>query len=57
MIKVIFFLILIHIVCGMFKLSVRKCKPYDDYSINYFRYQYDFKYYHNFGIMKINNLK
>ena len=48
MIKILFFLILLHIVFGMYKLNVRRCNEYDDYSINYLRYQYDFKYYPQF---------
>ena len=61
MIKILFFLILLHIVSGMYKLNVRRCNEYDDYSINYLRYQYDFKYYPQFcdyanNKFEINNL-
>ena len=62
MIKILFFLILLHIVSGMYKLNVRRCNEYDDYSINYLRYQYDFKYYPQFcnyedKQFEINNLE
>ena len=46
--KTLFFFILIHSVYAIYKLNVRKCTEYDDYSINYFRYQYNFKYYPQF---------
>ena len=60
--KWIFFLILIHIVSGIYKLNIRRCRDYDDYSINYLRYQYDFKYYPQFCDYKdkefeINNVE
>lgn len=46
--KVVFFFILVPCVYTMYKLNIRRCNEYDDYSINYFRYQYDFKYYPQF---------
>ena len=41
-------LLIINLTSGLFKLSVRKCTPNDDYSINYLRYQYDYKHYPQF---------
>ena len=57
----ILIIVLIGNVLSMYKLNVRKCRFNDDYSINYLRYQYDFKYYPQFCDYKdkqfeINNL-
>lgn len=45
----IFFLyFLVNSTFGLYKLSIRKCDPSDNYSINYLRYQYDYKHYPQF---------
>jgi len=41
-------IILINNTFGLYKLNVKKCNEYDDYSINYFRYQYDINHYPQF---------
>ena len=41
--KLLCLLLLISYVYGIYKLNIKKCNEYDDYSINYLRYEYDYK--------------
>ena len=47
-IKLFVLLVLVSYVYGIYKLNVVRCDGYDDYSINYLRYQYDYKHYPQF---------
>ena len=46
--KSFFLLILVSYVYGIYKLNIVRCNGYDDFSINYLRYQYDYKHYPQF---------
>lgn len=53
--KLLFLFLLISYVYGLYKLNIKRCSEYDDYSINYLRYQYDYKHYPQFCNYNSNN--
>ena len=57
MIKLLFLLILNSYVYGIYKLNIHICNNYNDYSINYLRYQYDYKHYPLFCDYKNNKFE
>ncbi len=60
--KLFFSLILISCVYGIYKLNIVRCNDNDNYSINYLRYQYDYKHYpqfcdYNNNKFELNNIE
>ena len=55
-------LILVSYVYGIYKLNIIRCNECENYSINYLRYQYDFKHYplycdYNNNKFEFNNIE
>ena len=48
-------LIILNCTFAFYKMGIKKCKYNDDFSIDYFRYQYDHKHYPQFCDYKNNN--
>ena len=57
MYKLISLLFLINYVVGIYKLNIIRCSEYDDYSINYLRYQYDYKHFPQFCDFNYNKFE
>ena len=61
-IRLFLLLFLVSYVYGIYKLNIIRCNGYDDYSINYLRYQYDYKHYpqlcdYNNNKFEFNNIE